>query len=355
MIKLYGRKKLKMAHEITVREDGTAEAVYALTPAWHELGTVLDHAPTSKEAIIQAHLNWSVELFPVKAHIPQTLKDNSFTVAFEYADTDKMATVRMDNHETLGIVSDHYKIIQNTEAFAFMDSLVYNNDLFYESAGSLRGGKYIWLLARFPTEYAVSDDDISRDYVLLVSSHDGTKAVRILPTNVRVVCWNTMTYALKSAAEKMIIRHKGDIQNSLEETRNILHLLNSTNQQVHDMMKGLSNKETPSEKVTEFINQVFPLPVVKDDETKEISTKLTNIRNRAQANFEEMNTKATIGTAYGLFNSVTQYVDHQRGLKSLNSMNRREYLVKRAKIFESSFLGSGLVLKQKALEVVQTI
>jgi hypothetical protein len=101
--------------------------------------------------------------------------------------------------------------------------------------------------------------------------------------------------------------------------------------------------------VTEFINQVFPLPVVKDVETKEISTKLINIRNKVQSNFEEMTTKATIGTAYGLFNAVTQYIDHQRGSKGSDS------LVKKAKRFESSFLGSGLVLKQRALEVAQVI
>ncbi len=100
-----------MAHELSFDSQGNAEAFYAMKPAWHGLGTVLDHAPTSEAAIEAAHLDWHVDMKPLQTTDGIDVPDN-------------FATVRGDNSAVLGVVSDKYKVVQNRDAFKFLDSLV---------------------------------------------------------------------------------------------------------------------------------------------------------------------------------------------------------------------------------------
>ncbi len=98
----------------------------------------------------------------------------------------RVANVRSDTHSVLGVVGKTYRVFQNVEAFDFMDTLVGEKLAMYETAGALRQGKRIWMLARIPKEYRVGDD-VVQPYVLLSNAHDGTQALRMIPTTVRGV------------------------------------------------------------------------------------------------------------------------------------------------------------------------
>ena len=120
---------------------------YVRETPWHGLGTRVKEAPSSKDALIYAGLDWKVIQEPV------------YTDSQELIEGYK-ANVRDSDRRVLGVVTDRYKVIQNEEAFAFTDALL-GEGVRYETAGSLQGGKKVWMLARMPHEYIITGERIS--------------------------------------------------------------------------------------------------------------------------------------------------------------------------------------------------
>ena len=150
---------------------------------WHGLGVSLPESPTSEDAIVAAGLDWTVEKRPI-------FDANGTQISNYYANT------RDKDGSVLGVVSGRYEIVQNKEAFAFTDSLV-GEGLRYNTAGSLRDGKCIWLLGEMPTTKIL--DDTMENFICFTNTFDGSGAVQCCMTPVRVVCQNTMNLALSSA------------------------------------------------------------------------------------------------------------------------------------------------------------
>ncbi len=325
-----------MAHEIS-KQNGKGEAFYTGVPAWHGLGTVVKEAPTAAKAIELAHLNWEVKKFPLQAIV----EDNKI-ISIE----NRFATVRIDVNKALGVVGKNYHIVQNNSAFNFVDSLVHDGSIRFESAGALKGGCITWILARFPGEFFIKDDE-HRHYVLMINSHDGSKAVRILPTNVRVVCWNTLSVALRSNQEGFVMRHSSKITDKLDAVRERLGILTGINQQIEIIMNNLADKPVVQSEVDQFISQMFPLPPVQSDTSEKKNTRMVNIRETIEQNFQLMDTTATKGTRFGLLNAVTQYTDHQRSTSGRDDNDRA------GNRFNSIFFGSSYNMKEHALELLQ--
>ena len=143
---------------------------------WHGLGTIVNDAPTSEDALRISELDWKV------------VQDDIFTDSDERI-TGYKANIRDTDRKILGVVSDRYKIVQNTDAFSFTDELL-GQGVRYETAGSLQDGRRVWLLARMPKEYIGGSDEIC-PYLVFSNSHDGTGAVKVAITPVRVVCNNS--------------------------------------------------------------------------------------------------------------------------------------------------------------------
>jgi phage/plasmid-like protein (TIGR03299 family) len=164
---------------------------------WRGLGAVLDRPPaTVGEAIEASGLGWSVAkrrlAIDCGADLPDVLRYRGFTGHY--------ATVRQDNDEVLGVVGERYRIVQNHEAFAFVDQLL-GSLIHFETAGSLHGGRRVWVLATLPDHVDAGGDDV-RPYVLLMNSHDGSTAVVAATTPIRVVCQNTLNWGLANARRK---------------------------------------------------------------------------------------------------------------------------------------------------------
>ena len=161
---------------------------------WHGQGVSVESAPTSADAIRLAGLDWNVVQEDV------------------YADGVKAAgwraNIRDTDRKILGIVSDRYRIVQNGEAFAFTDDLI-GGEVRYETAGSLRDGRTVWLLARLPDREIVGDK--TETYLCFTNNHDGTGAIRACMTPVRVVCNNTLNLALSTARRSWSVKHTGNI------------------------------------------------------------------------------------------------------------------------------------------------
>ena len=198
-----------MSHELDITTGQPAVFVTG-EPAWHKLGTVVANAVTSAQAIELARLNWEVEQWELKAFDRELGK--------EALVPGKYANVRKDTGKVLGVVSENYRIFQNVVCFRFVDALVTDRLAMFETAGALKDGRVVWMLARIPTEYMAGSQDAIQPYILLTNSHDGSKALRIFPTTIRVVCQNTLTLALQNGlGEGLSIRHRPSLSERVAE------------------------------------------------------------------------------------------------------------------------------------------
>src|SRR5574344_1222533 len=176
---------------------------------WHGMGTIIHDAPNSADAIKIAGLDWKVEQTPAFVNINGVQTPTGHTI--KYRDSD---------NKILGIVKDQYKVVQNDEAFEFTDELI-GGDVHYETAGSLSDGKLVWMLAQMPEKSLLGDK--VQPYMLFSNSHDGSSSVRVTMTDIRVVCQNTLSFALANARRTWSFVHKGDTKRILTYHTNICH------------------------------------------------------------------------------------------------------------------------------------
>lgn len=281
---------------------GRASAFFADKPAWHGLGTVVEGAQTSAAAIELAGLNWQVSKQAIFYNKPLA------TGGFELVPVaDQFAMVRQDTGASLGVVGNFYRPFQNVEAFDFMDSIVGDGLARFESAGALKEGRRVWLLARMPQTLQIKGDDIVHPYILLTSSHDGTSGVRILPTTVRVVCWNTLSLALRTAAatgEGMSIVHTASLDQRIDQVRCMLGLVNDRMAEFNQTAEKMANKLlSPDQLATYFAGLVAKRA---EKQAKELLGDFhTNLHNHR-------NTISGIGgTVWAAYNAASEWADHQ--------------------------------------------
>jgi phage/plasmid-like protein (TIGR03299 family) len=193
---------------------------------WHRNSTIVQGALTSEEALIASGLNWNVVQTPLEAKWNNEYIDISGYVA-NIRDTDK---------SVLGVVTESYKVVQNKHAFAFVDNLVGDANLKYETAGSLSGGKIVWMLALLP-EIEIAGDAIA-PYLVFTNGHDGRNAIKAAMTPVRVVCANTLALALGTSQRQWSTKHIGDMDGKLINARMTLKLA----QQYMLNLEGVGNK-----------------------------------------------------------------------------------------------------------------
>ena len=330
-----------MSHEITIREDGFAEAAFALTPAWHGLGTVLDHHMTSAEAMEKAGLDWQVLQEPVYRK-RDTVTGPKFREVSE-----AFLNVRSDISGPageLGFVTDHYQVVQNTEAFKFLDSLVEDNKMRYESAFSLRGGKTVCMLALMPGAHEVAKGDHLLDYIMLSMAHDGTGAIHFGPTSVRVVCANTHRLAIGGKGIKRLsINHKGNIQQKLEEAKEILLLAGEKLENHSAIAKRLAEHKITGKEWAHYLDLMCPLLDPMDpDFTERRNNAVLETRMSIQDCFRNERQALAANTAWAAYNAITEHIDH---------LPRRGRGRRRAEArFNTTLYGMGQDMKERALQ-----
>ena len=217
---------------------------YVRKTPWHGLGIKVDEALTSKEALIAAGLNWNV--------VQKNVMTDYFNVIPGYR-----ANIRASDGRVLGIVSDRYKIVQNIEAFTFTDNLI-SHGVTYETAGSLHEGKKIWLLAKLPDSYKLADEKVE-PYVVFYNSHDGSGAIKVALSPIRVVCSNTLNLALNDAKRVWSMVHTGNIITKLDEARQTLLLAGQYMGKLQKEAEMLSMIRLSDRKVMQFTKELLPM------------------------------------------------------------------------------------------------
>lgn len=278
---------------------------------WHyaetsEVTKLIQEAPTSKDALHYAGLDWEVLQTPV-------YMENGIAIP------NYKANVRSTDNSCLGIVTDRYKIVQNTEAFEFTDAIVgetENGVVTYETAGSLCGGRKIWLLAKMPMQ-KVLDDDVE-PYMFFSNSHDGTGAIKVGMTPIRIVCNNTLNMALNSAKRSWSTKHVGDMQSKLEEAKLCLQMADKYMQNLDIEADRLANAKLYKEQIDEILDEMFP---IDDNDTDRKKQNVQSVKDSFYVAYFMPDILKFGESAWRAVNAMSDMVTHstpQRNTKSYN-------------------------------------
>ncbi|EOS40125.1 phage/plasmid-like protein [Lachnospiraceae bacterium M18-1] len=271
---------------------------YVREAPWHGLGTKVKEAPTSNDALILAGLNW------------QVLQEPIFTATNEPIEGYKV-NIRDSDRKPLGVVTSRYKVIQNNEAFAFTDELL-GEGVRYETAGSLQGGKKVWLLAHMPHEYIISGEQIS-PYLLFSNTHDGSGAIKVALTPIRVVCQNTLNLALSKANRCWSMIHTGDIHEKMQEARDTLLRAENYMQELGQEFENLRMKKLSDRQVTEYIEILLPL---EDNSTPQQTRNIRKLREDMKRRYYDAPDLQHVGkNAYRFVNAVSDFATHAEPLR----------------------------------------
>jgi phage/plasmid-like protein (TIGR03299 family) len=319
-----------MGHGIT-KIDSMA---YAKETPWHGIGEYVgDACPTSGDMIRAAGLDWTVETRPLAT----TINGKVHVVKGH------VATVCPEKDVQIGVVGDGYKVVQNAEAFAFLDGIGGGGEgrVVYETAGSLNGLAQVWMLARFGDGDDVVADDRIVPYMLLATSHDGSLSLTVFPTAVRVVCANTLGMALSGSKSAIRIRHTANAKQRMQIAEKTLASTDKKFSEFLSASKALARKQMAQAAVDASLDAILG---VSD------STRSKNIRQEIVNLFEQgagTDIPGVRGTAWGLFNAVTEYVTHERSTTAKGSQYKG-----RDNRFASATMGSGADLSAKAMKVL---
>ena len=277
---------------------------YTREKPWHGLGTRVEVAPTSADALKMAGLDWEV------------LQESIYTDAGDKIAGYK-ANVRSTDKKVLGVVTDRYKVIQNAEAFEFTDTLL-GNGVRYETAGSLAEGKKVWLLARLPREYIIGGERIS-PYLVFSNTHDGSGAVRVAVTPIRVVCNNTLNLALDTAKRSWSMVHTGDIKGKIQEAKDTLFMAEEYMDNLGREFERLRKVQMTDEQVKEYIELLLPL------EKNATLTQLRNIKklrkDMSSRYFDAPDLQNVGNNAYRFINAVSDFATHADPLRRTANYN----------------------------------
>ncbi|MCI9080218.1 MAG: DUF945 domain-containing protein [Lachnospiraceae bacterium] len=274
---------------------------------WHGLGTMVENAPDSREALIVAGLDWNVVQKPV-------FTQDGVKVKGYYAN------VRDYDGSVLGIVTSRYKVVQNREAFAFTDGLL-GEGVRYETAGSLMGGKKTWILAKLPEKYIIQGDQVI-PYLVFSNTHDGSGAIKIAMTPVRVVCNNTLNLALDSASRIWSVHHTGDIAAKMEDTKETIYRAEEYMSGLGKAFDTLSKKKLTDAAVKEYVSLLLP---VADDASETVEKNVLRQREDIMLRYKYAPDLRNIpGNSYRFVNAAADFATHSRPLRE--TRNYRETL-----------------------------
>ena len=299
---------------------------------WHKLGSELPAKQPIEVWAQKAGMDWRICETPVR-YLTGQVGALGAIMSFD----EQKVLYRSDTNKPLSVVSDRYQVVQPQEVLEFYRDLTEISGFELETAGVLKDGKKFWALAKMGKEAVLKGNDVVKGYLLLATSCDGTLATTATPTSVRVVCQNTLTIALNGASAAIKVPHNTNFD--AQAVKRQLGVAVSHWDSFMYRMKTLSERKVKSHEAMNYFLKVLCQTDVLDS-----SNVLTNERALKKVQFiYEGNGRgaeltAANGTAWGLLNAVTEFVDHEKQARSPE--NR----------LDSAWFGQGASLKQRALD-----
>lgn len=265
---------------------------------WHGLGVSIESAPLAEDAIVAAGLDWNVrqdDLF-----LPDGRKARGFR-----------ANVRATDGSILGVVTDRYRVVQNAEAFGFVDELL-GRGVRYETAGSLKSGKRVWMLAILPDQYKVLGDDVL-PYLVLTNSHDGKGGISVAMTPIRVVCQNTLNLALNTADRVWKTKHIGNFTSKAAEASRTIRMGEWYMKSLAEEAENMAKVKITEFQVHKFVKELFPI----SEDAGDVKVKnMKYMRDNLMYRYKQAPDLQGLGNnAYRFVNAVSDLATHQPPLR----------------------------------------
>lgn len=324
-----------MAHEVE-------SIAYVGDVPWHGIGVQLDKAPTPQKMLKVAHLDWSVSKRPLfTANSPNFSQE---PCAVDLLLNDYFSLVRDSDNKVLGICGPQYQPFQNSEVFDFFKKFTDAGNMKMEVAGSLKGGLWVWALARIQGgAFELMGDDKNYTYLLLCSPHIWGEALTIMFTTIRVVCWNTLTQALNKAitGKFRAIHNRGfaDVRGLAEISVEQAMINKAVYEQKAKLLS--SAKVVDVTKLYEYIASLFQ-PALLESEAPVESTLFNKAATQVLFNYHTgpgSSMKSAKNTWWGAYNSITYYFDHQVGRGNADT-----------RLYDAWLSHKNAVIKRKAFE-----
>lgn len=317
-------------------------------PSWHGEEIVLDHNPTLEEARLIAH-PWEPEketlyrrnqaaidaatadlrtaFFEGRLSADQLFSAIDSIVNKGHAEIkDFQAIVRDDTRGLLHVAQDTFGLFPNFGLYEIMEVFL-GQGAVIETGGTVNGGRQVYLLAYLPEPFQVpGDPSQTYPFLAILNAHDGTSALRLLPTEIRVVCWNTFNYASLIAEQSGVqytFKHSASIAERVEEAKTALSQVRGQTQKYLELATDLTGLTVDDESLADFLVEFLPSPeehgeIITDRVRENIATARKAFK---QIYLDSPTTEGIRGTGYGLFQAAGEYLDHIRGYR-----NRDTYL-----------------------------
>ncbi|MCP2339182.1 DUF932 domain-containing protein [Actinomadura rupiterrae] len=281
---------------------GTGDAaLYSAVPAWHGLGQIIPGGISDIDEVLRlAGIAWQVERRSVRYSVDGEIR----TVPDAYV------TVRDDTHAPLGVVGGKYREIQNRSLFRFLEDLVGQQGVVWESAGSLRDGRKVFVSMRVPQAVTIDPgglDDTIELFLVAINSHDGTSTAQTVVTPWRPVCANTERFAVRDAQYRWTIRHTSRALDRLEEARRTLGLTSAYAARFGAEETALARTDLAVNEFDRVISDLWE-PASADDPQR-TRTNDTRRRDTLHAMYRTEAERAG-RTAYAAERTITDYLDH---------------------------------------------
>lgn len=309
------------------------QMAYVGDTPWHGLGQQLSRHQPLEVWRQQAGMYWHIEESPVRF-----IADGTGHLGSIHSFPEQKVLYRSDTRAPLSVVSQRYKVVQPEEVLEFYRDLTEYAGYELETAGVLKGGRKFWALARSGLGTALKGQDQVNAYLLLATSCDGSLSTVATPTSVRVVCNNTLTIAVDGMSQGVKVPHSTEFRPLLVKQQ--LGISVSQWDDFMYRMKTLAERKVSREEVQAYFQAV----ICNAEEPLDDPSKLPNYRalNRVQKLYHGEGRGSQLctaqGTAWGLLNAITEYVDHEKRARS------NDYRM------DSAWFGQGASLKDKALE-----
>jgi phage/plasmid-like protein (TIGR03299 family) len=296
--------------------NGKASMVYVGEVPWHGLGESIPPDLTPDQVLEKCGLNWTVNKVPLYMDLNGERTDAQIT-----------ALIRSSDNKILTHVADKWEPVQNEQAFDFFNEYVMAGDMEMHTAGSLKGGRIVWALAKVKDSFELKTPqgkDLIESHLLFSNPHMFGRSVDVRFTPIRVVCNNTLTMALNEASAQMVKsshRRKFDA-NKVKET---LGIANRYMQNYKGIAEFLASKRYAKDSITEYFTKVFPkYGGDEGDRTRNSDRALEVVESQPGA-------QLAAGSWWQAYNAVTYMVDHELGRSQASRLESAWYGINQKK------------------------
>lgn len=279
---------------------------------WHgSESTIINEALSAKEALTKAGMDWTVQRAPVHTYV------NGEAVTIP----ERIATVRSDTGQVLSVVGSNYRVVQNAEAFGFIDEVLGGPDLRFTAGGTMYGGRRVWLQATLDRDLFIGGDKDEKvePYIVFATSHDGSLGVSCWITPMRLACYNALTWNMRSAKRSWKARHTRNVMNRAAEARMVLGLASRYFDDLQEIGDRLITTHVSDWMMNRLVERLMPMPDGKRTDEVDDGRAKTLILNRRESVMDclKVDNLANVkNTAWGFVQAVADWDDHHRTARS---------------------------------------